>query len=102
MSLNRSFALVVLAAILAGSVLAQSPGARADDAIFMAVEEALQGAPTLAAARITIRIREGYVTLSGLADTTQDIATAGRLAERVPGVTGVSNNIRIADRPMRT
>ena len=102
MNLNRSFAVAVLAAMLAGSVLAQSPAARDDEGIFAEVEEALQAAPTLVAARITIRIRDGHVTLSGLADTMKDVATAGRLAGRVAGVTGVSNRIRIADRPMRT
>ena len=88
--------------MLAGSVLAQTPASRDDEAIFADVEEALQAAPALAAARITIRIQDGYVTLSGHADTMIDVATAARLAARVPGVTGVSNRIRVADRPMRT
>ena len=102
MNVNRSFAAVVLAASLAGSVLAQRPSARDDEAIFTAVQEALHDAPSLASAIIKVRIREGHVTLSGSADTVKDVATAGRLAARVPGVTGVSNRIRIADRPMRT
>jgi osmotically-inducible protein OsmY len=102
MNPSRSLGAVVLAAMLAGSVLAQAPAARDDEAIFADVEEALQAAPALAAARITILIRDGYVTLSGHADTMKDVATAGRLAARVSGVTGVSNRIRVVDRPMRT
>jgi osmotically-inducible protein OsmY len=100
MRLHRSLAAAVLAATLAGEVLAQAP-AVADEVIFTAVEEALHRAPALAAARITVRIRDGYVTLSGFADSRKDIATAGMLAARVRGVTGVRNDIRVADRPAR-
>jgi osmotically-inducible protein OsmY len=102
MSLNRGFAAVVLAASLAGAVFAQRPSGHEDEAIFIAVQGALQDAPSLASARITVRIREGFVTLGGVAGTVTEAATAGRLASRVPGVMGVINNIRIADRPMRS
>ena len=102
MNLNRGFAAVVLAASLAGAVFAQRPGGHDDEAIFTAVHEALNDAPSLAGARITVRIREGFVTLGGAAGTVTEVATAGRLASRVPGVMGVINQIRIADRPMRS
>ena len=102
MNVNRSFAAVVLAASLAGAVFAQRPSGHEDGAIFTAVQEALHDAPSLASARITVNIREGYVTLGGVAGTVTEVATAGRLASRVPGVMGVINNIRIADRPTRT
>ena len=102
MNVNRSFAAVVLAASLAGAVFAQRPSGHDDGAIFAAVQEALHDAPSLASARITVNIREGYVTLGGVAGTVTEVATAGRLASRVPGVMGVINNIRVADRPTRT
>ena len=57
------------------------------------MEDALRSAPSLAGADITVRTREGYVTLSGFAVTMEDIAHAGRLALRVRGVTGVNNKI---------
>jgi osmotically-inducible protein OsmY len=101
MSLHRSLAVLLLAASLSGGVLAQAPISLDDETIFAAVEDALQGARSLAAARITVRSRDGFVTLGGVAATVEDIATAGRLAARVRGVTGISNEIRVADRPSR-
>ena len=64
MKLNRGFAAVLLAASVAGAVFAQRPSGHDDQAISTAVQEALDDAPSLAGARITVRIREGYVTLS--------------------------------------
>jgi hyperosmotically inducible periplasmic protein len=101
MSLFPSLAVFLLAASLAGGVLAQAPFSPGDQMIFIAVEDALQGARGLDAARITVRSRDGFVTLGGVAATVTDIATAGRLAARVRGVTGVSNEIRVADRASR-
>lgn len=101
MSLNRSLAVLLLAASLSGGVLAQGAIALDDETIFIAVEDALRGARSLAGADIAVRSRDGFVTLSGTAPTLVDIATAGRLASRVRGVTGVINHIRVADRASR-
>ena len=101
MTFKRSLAVLVLAAGLSGGALAQKPVVLDDESIFAAVEEVLQGARALAAARITVRSQDGFVTLSGSADSVKDIATAGRLASSVRGVTGVSNEIRVAGRPSR-
>ena len=101
MSLNKSFAIAVLAASLAGGVLAQDRVLNDDETIFLAVEQALEGALPLGSARIDVRSRDGYITLSGVVDTVEDIATAGRLAANVRGVTGVANEIRVADRASR-
>ena len=102
MSLNRSFVIAVLVASLAGGVIAQGKVVPIDDeAIFARVEQALQRARSLAAARITVHSEDGFVTLSGFAATMEDIATAGRLAAEVHGVTGVRNRIRVADRGWR-
>lgn len=100
MNLHRILAVLLLAASLSGGVHAQGPVALDDDeTIFAAVEDALHSAPSLADADITVRTREGYVTLSGFAVTMEDIAHAGRLALRVRGVTGVNNKIRVGVRP---
>ena len=101
MTLKRSLAVLVLAAGLSGGALAQKPVLLDDESIFAAVEEVLHGAPALAAARITVRSQDGFVTLSGSADTQKDIAAAVGLASGVRGVTGVKNEIRVGDRPSR-
>ncbi|HWM41637.1 MAG TPA: BON domain-containing protein [Burkholderiales bacterium] len=101
MSLHRSLAGLLVAATLSAGVLAQAPISLDDGTIFFLVEDALQGARSLAAARITVRSRDGYVTLGGVVAAVEDIATAGRLAARVRGVNGVNNEIRVANRPSR-
>ena len=98
MNLHRILAVLLLAASLSGGVLAHGPVALDDETIFAAVEDALHSAPSLAGADITVRSRDGFITLSGFAATMEDIAQAGRLALRVRGVTGVNNKIRVAVR----
>jgi hypothetical protein len=82
MSVHRSLAVLLLAASLSGGVLAQHPVALDDETIFIAVEDALQGARSLAAARITVRSRDGFVTLGGVAAKVEDIANEIRVADR--------------------
>lgn len=101
MMFTRSLAALVLAASLCSGAAAQGRIALDDESIFTAVEEALQSAHSLAGARITVRSSDGYVTLRGVAATMKDVATAGRLAARVRGVTGVRNEIRVANRASR-
>ena len=101
MTLNRSLAVVILAASLSGAAIAQYRNALDDETIFAAVEQALQRARPLALANIMVRSQGGFVTLSGVANTREDIATAGIVAARVSGVTGVRNDIRVAHRPWR-
>jgi osmotically-inducible protein OsmY len=98
MNFHRTLAVLLLAASLSGGVAALG---RDDETIFLAVEDVLHSTRSLAGADITVRSRDGYVTLSGFAATMADIATAGRLASRVRGVTGVSNEIRVAVPPSR-
>ena len=95
MNFYRTLAVLLLAASLCGGVAAQGPD---DETIFLAVEDALS-ARSLAGADITVRSRDGYITLSGFAATMADIATAGRLASGVRGVTGVRNELCVAVRP---
>jgi len=101
MTFKRSLAVLVLTAVLSGGALAQMPVFLDDESIFTAVEEVLNGVHELADARITVRSRDGFVTLSGSAASAKDIVIAGRLASSVRGVTGISNEIRVADRPSR-
>ena len=99
MNFHRILAVLLLAASLSGGVHAQVPVALDDETIFAAVEDALHSAPSLADADITVRSRDGFITLSGFAATMEDVAQAGRLALRVRGVTGVHNKIRVGVRP---
>lgn len=103
MRIQRSFALIVLIASFYGAAHAQLPAslpaALDDEVIFIAVEEALHDARLLARADITVRSQDGFITLSGVAESLEDIAAAGRIATRVRGVTGVKNKLRLADRP---
>jgi hyperosmotically inducible periplasmic protein len=101
MSLYRIFATLFLAASLSGGVAAQGVISPDDETIFLAVEDALRGARSLAGAEIEVTSRDGVVTLSGSALSVEAIATASRLAFRVRGVVAVNNEIRVSDRPSR-
>src|SRR5689334_9881232 len=97
----RRLAVLFLAASFSPGLLAEPTLPVDDQTIFLAVEAALRAAPSLAGADIEVTSREGAVTLSGFAATMENIATAGRLASRVRGVSAVYNKLRVADRPSR-
>ena len=101
MTFKKNLAIVLFAASLSGAAFAQKPVVLDDEAIFVAVEDVLNGAHALAAARITVRSQDGFVTLSGSVESVKDIATAVRLASNVRGVTGVRNELSVGDRPWR-
>ena len=101
MTFQRRLAVLFLAATLSGGVLAQGPAPVDDETIFIAVEAALVRAPSLAGSDIEVTSRDGVVTLTGFAATMAHIATAGRLAARVHGVSAVDNRIHVANRPSR-
>ena len=101
MKIQRAFAVVALCASFSGGALAQPNVIMDDEVIFVAVERALHRAGSLAGADITVRSQEGFVTLSGVARSVEDIAAAGKIALGVRGVTGVRNKLHVADRPSR-
>ncbi|HYL88066.1 MAG TPA: BON domain-containing protein [Burkholderiales bacterium] len=93
-------AAIACAAMLApGRAAAEGPDPASDATIGAAVEQVLWNERSLAGADIHVESLEGQVTLRGFAATMADIATAGRLALKVPGVRGVTNTIRVALRP---
>jgi osmotically-inducible protein OsmY len=100
MKIIRALVPLALAASL-GTSFAQGPARVDDETLFVHVEDALQRAPSLATAEIRVDIREGVVTLSGFAESLEEVATAGSLARRVRGVSAVYNGIRIVSRPSR-
>ena len=101
MKTNRALAAIVLAAAFSGGAIAQPQMSAADDAILVAVETALYDARSLAGTDILVSSRDGWVTLIGVARSMEEIAAAVDITLGVRGVTGVRNNIRMADRPSR-
>jgi osmotically-inducible protein OsmY len=80
----------------------QSPNASFGDAVITAlVTNALDHDRALTGADISILTVGRVVYLRGYADTINQIERAGTLARRVEGVNGVSNAIRVSDRPSR-
>ena len=72
MTFIRRLAVLILAAGFSGGAVAQQRVLLDDEVIFDAVEEALHGARALAAAAITVRSQDGFVTLSGVADSMEE------------------------------
>ena len=83
----RILAPLLLAASL--GALAQGPVPVDDETLFQEIDGAIRRSAALGRAHITVRARDGFVTLSGFARTMEDVALAGSLAWRVRGVTGV-------------
>ena len=65
------------------------------------VESALANDPVLGKMDIKVQTSDGVVSLRGFVRSLENIAQAGRLAQGIPGVSAVRNNLRVADRPSR-
>jgi hypothetical protein len=100
MKLLRQAVAVLFLVMSLGAALAQ-PAPMDDERIFVAVDEAIRSSSSLAGTDIVVRAKEGVITLSGSARSTEESALAGSLARRVRGVTAVNNEIRIANRAWR-
>jgi len=99
--------LIVLLAILAGSAIAlpsgcagtstrQSTGEFVDDAtITTKVKTAFVRDPIVKVFQVDVTTFKGNVQLSGFVDTPEQKTRAGQLAEGVPGVKTVTNNITV-------
>lgn len=90
-----------IALVAAASAFAQDGQPVNDRKILFEVQSAIGSERSLAESDIQVESRGGVVTLKGFVRTMEDIATAGRIARGVRGVTGVTNSIRIAMRPSR-
>lgn len=89
------------AALGAGDSAAQAKPVSTDAAITLQVLETIARDPFLARMRIEVETQGRVVHLSGFVRSLQDIAKAGDLARAVPGVSAVSNRLRLQDRPSR-
>lgn len=73
----------------------------ADSTITQRVQRAIAQDRGLADLHIEVRTQDGMVNLTGFVRTLEDIARAGELARAVRGVSGVKNDLRVANRPSR-
>lgn len=94
-----SYAAPLLAAIALslGAIAADAPALASDDQITEQVKAAIAAEPTLKDQKIDVRTKGGEVNLSGLVTDQQLMVTAGHVAEKVPGVKYVINEIDNAD-----
>ncbi|HEX3449276.1 MAG TPA: BON domain-containing protein, partial [Isosphaeraceae bacterium] len=101
--LKRISTALGLVAGLAAGAHAQGVAPSANQATANAVAGALQSSPSLSGYRIEVESREGLVTLSGTVKTRAQKAEALALAERVGGVRGVVDHLKLsrADRLRR-
>lgn len=93
--------LLVAGTFAASRAQAQDKQLIDDSAVTQRVQKAIAQDRDLAAQHIEVRTQDGMVSLTGFARSLEDIARAGELVRAVRGVSGVRNDLRVADRPSR-
>ena len=85
---------------LAGCASAMAPSAtlHADSGVTSVIHEALEASDKVKARRVDVETREGVVYLTGVVDTEEARREAGRVAWRTGSVTGVVNDLTVAER----
>jgi hypothetical protein len=68
---------------------------RSDERIREEVSDALTADPLVDASEITVQVEEGHVTLTGTVVAREQKRRAEDVAERISGVSDVSNNLRV-------
>ena len=103
LGLKRISAAFALLALGTSSSMAQAPAPAAsqNQATANAVASALKSSRTLSAYRIEIETNNGVVTLAGSVPNATQKREALALANRVAGVTGVVDQIRVTDNRVR-
>lgn len=90
---------LLLAAVLAACAAGpgqKSTGEHVDDTVLVArVKAAFVEDKQVKASNINVDVHKGRVQLSGFADSGAEIDRAAQIARQVPGVTAVSNDIRL-------
>ena len=100
-SARRFFAVSIAASMLfaagCGSTSSQSStGEYIDDsAITTKVKSAIFNEASLKVLQINVETYKSVVQLSGFADSNTDISTASKVAQSVPGVKSVKNDMRL-------
>jgi osmotically-inducible protein OsmY len=100
-SARRFFAIFIAASMLLGAGCAstskqESTGEYIDDStITTKVKTAIFNEPTLKVLQINVETYKAVVQLSGFASSSADIGTATKVAQSVPGVKSVKNDMRL-------
>jgi osmotically-inducible protein OsmY len=96
------FVLLILMALGAADAGAQAKSAAFDDALIgERVKTAIDADSALRTMDISVTVHQKVVHLSGVVDSSADVAKAEALARAVRGVSAVTNAIRVASRPTR-
>ncbi|WP_283151286.1 BON domain-containing protein [Silvimonas soli] len=105
--MNKLLARTLIAAALAlgtslvstGAIAADAPAAApvSDEALAAAVKSALDADPELKAFNLVVASKKAEVSIDGTVDHGVQMAQAGQIAEKVPGVKYVINNITPKD-----
>lgn len=91
---TASLGFVAFTAGCASTATKESTGEYVDDStITLKIKAAFVKDPVVKAMDVTVETFKGVVQLSGFVNTADQKFQAGRLAETVPGVTSVKNNI---------
>jgi osmotically-inducible protein OsmY len=99
--LRRGAAIILFAAAATLAACASGPrtegtGEYVDDTVITTrVKSAVLAEPTLKSAEINVETFKGHVQLSGFVNSQTDINRAVVVARGVPGVTSVSNDMRL-------
>jgi BON domain len=96
-ALKRISMALGLMAATAGAIHAQAPASNYNQTTANAVAAALRSSANLSPFRIEIETRDGMTTLSGTVSTLSQKAEALGLAQRVPGVSGVVDQISVGN-----
>jgi hypothetical protein len=91
MSTSRNLAVLVLAAVMAGSAYAKADGE--DEKLRAEVQKQIDKRPSLKFYGISVRTVDHVVYLEGLVDTNFDRSQAEAIARAVPGVTKVYDKL---------
>ena len=100
-SAKRLFAVFIAASALflagcASTSSQSSTGEYIDDStITTKVKSAIFNEPSLKVLQINVETYKSVVQLSGFADSSTDISTASKVAQSIPGVKAVKNDMRL-------
>lgn len=93
--MRKLFAISMTLILLAAACLAANKPA-GDDVIYDQVRIRLSGDPVAKGGAFTVEVKQGVVTIAGVAETEQQKSRASKVAKKVKGVTQVINNLTVA------
>jgi hyperosmotically inducible periplasmic protein len=101
-SVKKTLLLAALALTASGCQMLkehETAGYVGDSATTVRVRQALIKDPTIEASAVGVQTLDGQVTLIGVVDSEAMARRVGRLAEKIPGVHSVQNNLQVAAPP---